>query len=293
MSGKVAAVTGASGQQGRAICRALADAGWHVRALARSSPPPAASIVGAAEVRYIGGYDRGLLDQALGGVAAIVLNAPVDYRRGVRERLARAVRDAAERAGVATVVLNTGAEAFEDYPRRISRSLLAMREILSAAPFDLAVVQPTVFMENLLGPGIAPGILAGRLVYPVPPEAPIAWISHWSLGEAVAAAAERAGPGALYRIGGPAALTGGEAAEQLSQALGRTVRYEAMAPGDFARLLPRDVGKHIADYYRRLQDAPHALARNDGNRLLALEPQAFADWARGQYWAALAAGRAA
>lgn len=293
MTGRLVAVTGASGQQGRAICRGLANDGWQVRALSRSESSPDAQIEGAERVWRLNRYDLPALEEAFRGVDTVVLNAPVDYRPGVREGLAQIVGDAALRAGVAQIILNTGAEAFEGYPRRISQSLLAMREILSKSSVAISVVQPTVFMENLLGPAIASGVAAGRFVYPVPPKAPIAWISHRGLGQAVAAAADRAEAGALYRIGGPAALTGTEVAEQLSAALGRRVRHVPMKPDDFARLLPPDVAEHIADYYRRLGDAPHALARNDGNRLLALQPESFGEWARTQDWAACANRRAA
>ena len=291
MNERIAAVSGASGRQGAAICKAFAAAGWRVRALARSAAPAA----GADEVRIergrIAAYEAGELAEAFAGADTAVLNAPVDYRLGVREALAAAVSCAAEHAGVRRIVLNTGAEAYEGHAGRTSRSLFAMRAILAEGVVAVSTVQPTVFMDNLLAPPLAAAICAGRFAYPVPADARVAWISHRDLARAVVAAAE-APEGGVFRVGGPEALTGSAVAEALGKALGREVRYGPLAPEQFARMLPEATGGHIADYYRRLERFPDALARNDGNDALGLRPESFAEWAARQDWR-IAAGAAA
>lgn len=290
MTQGIVAVTGASGQQSGAICRAFAGAGWRVRGLARDS----AWVREIAEERiercHLLDYGVRELTKTFRGVDAVVLNAPVDYRTGVRESLASAVRDAAVATGVRRIILNTGAEAFKGYPRRISQSLFAMREILDQATVPLSVVQPTMFMENMLAPPVKAGILAGRFVYPVPATARIAWISHDALASAVVAAAESRDRIPLLRIGGPAALTAEDIAEALSAKIGRAVQHEALAPDHFARMLPPSVGEHIADYYRRLEEFPDALARNEGVDRLGVRLESFEEWVSRQAWRDAAGG---
>ena len=283
MTRKIVAVTGASGRQGSAICTAFAAAGWQVRALARSAAPAADPDSPHIERQRIAAYEADALAEAFAGADTAVLNAPIDYRLGVREALAAAVACAAEQAGVRRIVLNTGAEPFEGYARRISQSLFAMRAILAEGTVGVCVVQPTVFMENLLAPALAAGICAGRFAYPLPADARVAWISHADLGRAVVAAAVAPESG-VFRIGGPEALTGSDVARLLANATGREVRYEPLAPDRFARLLPVDTGPHIADYYRRLARFPEALARRDGSLGLGLRPESFAEWAARQDW---------
>lgn len=289
--GTSVAVMGAAGMQAAAIARAFARHGSNVRGLTRDRTKTADVQAAGATPVIADPSDPDNLAAAIDGAEVLAFTAPVDYRPGVREGLAEALVRAAERAGVSRIVLNTGAEAFEDYDRPVSRSLLAVRKILASSSVPSVVVQPTVFMDNLLGPWSAASIVnEGLFAYPIAPEWPIAWISHHALGEAVVAAARHGQAGLVYRVGGPAALTANDVARILSSAVGRRVVHVPVPFDDFAtklnRALGAPTGDGVADYYRYLEQRPDALATRDGSEVLGLAPESFVDWAARQRWSA-------
>jgi dihydroflavonol-4-reductase len=107
-----ALVTGATGFVGSAIARALADAGWQVRALARAGSDRRNLRELPIEIATGDLTDPASLDSALGDCQAL-FHAAADYRLGVAdpERLYRTnvqgtrnVLDAALRVGVARIV---------------------------------------------------------------------------------------------------------------------------------------------------------------------------------------------
>ncbi|MDX2236055.1 MAG: NmrA family NAD(P)-binding protein [Hyphomonadaceae bacterium] len=284
--GKIVAVTSVEGAQQGAVARAFSDAGWRVRAVARSARQTAYGASHPAQLETGEG-----LAAAFQGADAAIVALPQDHRPGVMTRIADAAARAARDAGVARFVLNTGGPIAERSSDPLAIELRAARSAARAA-FDGAVIlQPTVYMDNLLAPWSVEALRTlGVLAYPAPAEARIAWVSHRTLGEfALAAATHVAAVGREFRIGGPRALRGGDVAAALSVRLGKPIAYQATPLDAFAAGLNAQfgapAGDRIASIYARLVEEPDALAVGDAAaRALGVAPEDIADFARRNAW---------
>lgn len=76
-------------------------------------------------------------------------------------------------------MLNTAGAVHETYDRPVSRVLREVRGIVRSGGTLSTIVQPTVFMDNLVAPWALPSLLNdGVMAYPGPAANPISWISH-------------------------------------------------------------------------------------------------------------------
>lgn len=279
-----AVVTGAAGAQGSAIAAAFAAAGYETLGLVRTARPE------QYELAAIDFTDADALVRVLEGADVLAVTSPIDHRPGAREQLAEQMVSAATQAGVACIVLNTAAAIPPDLDRPVAEALRRVRAIFTGGAVPTAVIEPTVYMDNLAAPWSAPAIAKGVLAYPAPRHAPIAWISHKSLGAfAVAAAAHAVLGGRTFEVGGPDNLTGDEVAKLLSAALQRAVRYEETPLTMFAAginaAFGAPAGDDIADLYRHLAAKPFSMTR-DGTAAAKLEvtPEPMLEWAARQSW---------
>lgn len=281
------AVTAATGAQGAAIASACEAAGLQVRRLSRRAGPA----IAGATLHVADPAEPDSLAAALEGVDALVLTSPVDHRRGAREALAAAWANAAAAAGLRRVVLNTAAAVPDALDAPTARTLRAVRQVMLEGAVPAVVLQPTVYLDNLATPWAAPALVGeGVLNYPASPAAPIAWISHATLGAFCAAAVTAAGvEGAVLDIGGPENLTGPALAAVLAVALGRPVEYRRTPNESFAAALDAafgaPAGQDIAAYYEHLEAHPSDFAR-DGSAAarLGVIPESAAAWAARQAW---------
>jgi uncharacterized protein YbjT (DUF2867 family) len=279
-----AVVTGAAGAQGAAIAEAFRRAGYEVVGLTRRPAPDRPDLTAADT------GDEDALARTLEGSDVLAFTSPIDHRPGERETLATRMARAAERAGVRRVVVNTAGAAPDGLDRPVANALRTVRQTFMEAAVPSAVIEPTVYKDNLLQPWALQALADGVLAYPALRQARISWISHASLGAFAVAAAERAVPGGrVFEIGGPEALTGDDVAERLSRAIGRPVRYEETPLDAFAAglnaAMGAPAGDDIADYYRHLAGHPDALKR-DGSAAaeLGLRPEPMAAWSARQVW---------
>jgi uncharacterized protein YbjT (DUF2867 family) len=105
-------------------------------------------------------------------------------------------------------------------------------------------------MENLSAPWSAPLVSDGVIAHPLPAELPLPWVALADLAEHVAAAVR--GPGQQRGlISGPRALTGDEAADALSVALARPVRWETIEPAEHEEMMRPHLGDHAAEALSR------------------------------------------
>lgn len=235
-------VIGASGAQGGPVARHLLATGKHVRLLVRHPDRVTGLVAAGAEVMVGDFDDAASLAQAAKGMEGAFLLFPF-----MNPRLdhARAVIGALTAAGVRRVVWNaTGAippVATGNPGVDIRRYILAL---LEESGMDVVALQPTVYMENLLGPWTAPEVIAeDRLAYPLPPTVAVQWISHEDAGAFAAAAFDHLPTGRhLVEISGPEALRGPEAAASFTRGLGRPVTYRAMPPAEFGAVIDRAFG---------------------------------------------------
>lgn len=281
------AILAITGTQQAAVATRFAEAGWRVRGTSRKAAQTAHGPTLVADLDTGEG-----LAAALEGADVAVLTLPQDHRAGAMPRIAENVAKAATGAGVGRLVLNTAGTIDELASGPLFADMRAARDVVRTGGTSFAVLQPTVFMDNLLAPWSLPAIVAqGVLAYPAPETARISWISHRTLADFVFAAATNPEvTGHDLRVGGPEALAGRDLCERLEARLGRTIAYRRIPLDGFAAGLDQafgpPAGQRIASLYARLDTEPDAMAVEPASfGLLGVTPEFFAAFAARHSWA--------
>jgi NAD(P)H dehydrogenase (quinone) len=216
-------VTGAGGKTGKAVVAALVGKGAAVRALVRDPGHAAALLaLGATEVSFGSFEDARALGEAAAGVRAIYHICPNVSRDefAFARAVAAAARTHSVKRFVYHSVLHPQIEAMPHHWQKMH-----VEEMLFACGFDLTVLQPTAYMQNILGAwrGIADGVF--RVPYPV--DTRLCLVDLHDVGEAAAIVLTQAGHGgATYELVGTEPLSQTDVAVLLGRALGRDVRAE-------------------------------------------------------------------
>jgi NAD(P)H dehydrogenase (quinone) len=218
-------VTGAAGKTGLAVIKALAARGAGVRALVRRAEQVVeVAAQGASEV-VLGGFDdAAALARAVRGATAIYHISPNVSPHEIS--YAQAVVAAAEAAGVRRFVYHSVLHPqIEAMPHHWAK--LRVEEMLLGSGLDVTILQPTAYMQNILG-GWRSIIDAGLYCVPYPVDTRISLVDLRDVAEAAALAlTEARHEGATYELVGTAPLMQTEVADALSAALGRAVRAVA------------------------------------------------------------------
>lgn len=270
-------VTSIFGQQQSAVARAFHQRGWTVRGTSRTEAPH--DFAKVAEADLLSG--KGLFD-AFQGADVVAFTVLQDHRPGVMEATARNVRDHAARAGVRRILYNLAATIDETSDVAPFPEMRAARAVFLDGPVPATILQPTVYMDNLLAPWSVPQIREkGVLAYPIPPGVPVSWISHRTLADFMVAAAENAEAGDKeYHIGGPTALTSDDLVAAFERHLGRRVTYHqvplTVMADNLNTALGAPAGDRIIQIYARLEREKEALSLDDAAATeLAVKAESF------------------
>jgi uncharacterized protein YbjT (DUF2867 family) len=217
-------VTGASGNVGGELVRALAAMGAPVRALTRddtprSFPPGVQQVVGDLNKPES-------MRPALDGAEAVFLYPGYQDMAGTLAE--------ARQAGVARVVMLSGSSAASgDMSNAVSRYMIESEAAVRDSGLTWTMVRSFGFMSNTLQ--WVPQLRAGDLVRAPFAGVAVAVIDPFDIA-AVAAAAltSPAHQGRVYTVSGPEALRPADRARILGQVLGRDLRFEGQ-PDDEAR----------------------------------------------------------
>ncbi|HZX39343.1 MAG TPA: NmrA family NAD(P)-binding protein [Streptomyces sp.] len=292
------AVVGATGFQGGATARLLAERKHRVRTLSRKPAADRPELPGVS----VAGGDLGRYEdvrQLFEGATHAAVMLPLVYQAEKVMRYAQYIAKAARESGVRRLVYNantripdrtTNVAAFET--RRLAETVF--RESLTQSGVELVVVRPPVYLDNLFSPWNGPALVnEGVLAYPLPADAPTAWISHRDLAEAVYAALTVDGvAGRTFDIGGARTLTGHELATAFGQGLGREVRYVPLEPLVFeqglAQILCAESAAGVAGIYHYMATGlePGLMAGDKGAsaEALSLKPSPVDEWVARQPW---------
>ncbi|MFK4223310.1 SDR family oxidoreductase [Streptomyces sp. NPDC019890] len=292
------AVVGATGFQGGATARLLAERNHRVRTLSRKPEADRPELPGIS----VAGGDLGRYEDArqlFEGATHAAVMMPLVYQAEKVMRYAQHIAKAAREAGVRRLVYNsntrvpdrtTNVAAFET--RRLAETVF--RESLAQSAVELVVVRPPIYLDNLFSPWNGPALVnEGVLAYPLPTDAPTAWISHRDLAEAVYAALTVDGvAGRTFDIGGAQTLTGDELAKAFGQGLGREVRYVHLEPAVFEQSLAQILGPEsaagVAGIYHYMATGlePGLMAGDQGESAaaLSLKPAEVDEWVARQPW---------
>ncbi len=217
-------VTGAAGKTGRAVVKALAAAGAHVRAMVRRPEQTAAlQALGAAEVSVASFEDVDSLRRAATGAVAIYHICPnvSRYELAYAQSVAAAAHDCRVRRFVYHSVLHPQIEAMPHHWRK-----MRVEEMLMRADFAVTVLQPTAYMQNILGAWRSITV-DGVLPIPYPADTRISLVDLDDVAAAAALVLTQEGhDGATYELVGTEPLSQREAAAAIGAALGKSIRIE-------------------------------------------------------------------
>lgn len=211
-------VTGATGNVGRELTRALAARGESVRVLARK--PDQASFPPGVQVAMGDLEDPGSLAPALDGVGKVFLLggfAAADVLRRIRA------------AGAGHVVLLTSRCVIGGNPQNaVTRMWLDAEAAIRDSGVGWTILRPSGFQSNALR--WLPQLREGDVVRAPWPAVPIAAIDPADIAAVASVVLTRPGhEGAALTLSGPEPLTPGEQVAALGHALRRPLRYEPLS----------------------------------------------------------------
>ncbi len=215
-----------------------------------------------------------------------MLHLPIVYDERALAMAGNAAR-AAEAAGVRHFVLNASGPV---PPGRTGIPFSDARHVAAEVDVPLVtVLAPMAYMENLNAPWSAEWIARdGVVAYPVPAEAPMAWVATADIAAAAVRAVEDEVTGWFSLPGEP--VTGHEVAAQLGAALGLDLRWATITPREFGERLRPFLGDHAAEgtaaVYEAMAAGPNPPAPDPAPARAALgfEPRTIAEWAGEVTW---------
>lgn len=270
-------VTGATGTNGGELARQLSSAGHVFRALVRepAKAHDVAALPGADLV--IGDFDDSAsLARALDGVTRAFLVTPSTAEAEARQR--RFVV-AAREAGVRHIVKLSQIHADPASPVRFLRYHAAVEQALRDSGLVWTFLRPNLFMQALAQ--FAPMIAGGAPLMAPAGAGRVSLVDVRDIAAvAVAALTEGSHEGHVYELTGPEALTHGEIARRIGDAIGREVPFVDAPPDQFRAALgsfgmdPWQADGLIEDYAHYARDEAGAVA--DGvRRATGRAPRSF------------------
>ncbi|MBX5021886.1 NmrA/HSCARG family protein [Rhizobium lentis] len=286
-NGRRVLVTGATGQQGGAVVRALAARGHRVRAISRRPDSEAAKRLAAAGVEVVAGDldDAASVTKAATGVDTIFLMGN-SYEAGTEAETRQGITaaDAAKAAGVGHLIYSSVADADKKtgIPHFESKYLVEQHIAGLGTPYTISA--PVAFMENTVAPWAVDGLRQGIYAAALPSGRLLQQICLADIGDFVAALAERRDQvfGKRFDIAGDE-LSGEEQAKILSDMLARPVNYREL-PIAAMRQQSEDAALMFEWFDRTGYDADIVALRRD---FPEVGWHRYRDWARGFDWSVL------
>ncbi len=284
---RIVLVTGATGQQGGAVVRALLSRGHRVRALTRKPDSEAARQLISAGADLVTGDlgDAVSVLKAASGVSAMFLMGN-SSEAGTEEETRQGIiaAGAARDAGVGHLIYSSVADANKKtgIPHFDSKYLVEKHVASLGIPYTISA--PASFMENIVAPWSIGALRQGTYAFPMPPKRVIQLIALADIGAFVATLIERRDQvfGKRFDLAGDE-LSGEEQAKILSQAIGHVINYQEI-PIAAARQQSKDVALMFEWFDRVGADADIAALRRDFSEV---RWHSFADWARAFDWSVL------
>ncbi|WP_426474791.1 SDR family oxidoreductase [Chryseobacterium balustinum] len=197
------------------------------------------------------------------GIDAIAFMIPVSLPNPFDGlQYAKNVIDAAKTNGVKKIVWNTsGWVESQKIGSPVDDVKLDVQEYLKNSGVDYVIIEPTIYMENMMGAFCAPFITnEKKLAYPTPEAMPIGWIASKDVSAFVVEAIYNDDlKGDAFKISGLENLKGNDLASQFSKGVDEEIVYYPQKPQEFGDILKPFVGEagatSVAAYYENLQQA--------------------------------------
>ena len=266
-------VTGATGNAGGAVVRALLDSGEGVRAVVRDAdraPLPARVEVVAGDLN-----EPGTLVGHLEGVTAAFL---LSGYQGLEETLANM-----RRAGVARVVLlSSSAAPAGDLTNAVARYHILSERAVRQSDLGWTFLQPNTFMTNTLQ--WLPQLRQGDVIRAPFPDVSVATIDPDDIGAVAAEALSSDGnEGRAYRLSGPESLSPADRVAILASVLGRELRFEGQTNEDARTEMSAAMPPEYVDAFFRFfvdGDLDESEVLPTVQKVTGRAPRNFEAWAR-------------
>jgi uncharacterized protein YbjT (DUF2867 family) len=273
-------VTGATGNVGSHVVRALLARGVAVRALVRDADSARGRLGGDPELAVGDLSDAGSVRRALDGVDRVLLSS-ADGPDKVRHEAG--VADAAAAAGVSLVVKASTMLAETGSPLPPLDWNGRSEDHLRRSGLPVTLLRSGFYMTNLLM--AADQVRGEGCIFAPAGEGRIAMIDPRDIGDVAAVVLSEPGhAGRSYRLTGPEAITYGEVAGELSRATGADVRYvdvpeHAARAGLEAAGMPGWLVEHLVRLFGLIRAGGLAETTGHVRLLTGRDPRSFADFA--------------
>ena len=266
-------VTGATGNVGGELVRALAAAGQPIRALVRASREPGFP----AGVQPVAGdlNQPESMRPALAGAQALFLYPGYQEMAGTLAE--------ARRAGVRRVVMLSGSSAASgDMSNAVSRYMIESEAAVRDSGLAWTMVRSFGFMSNTLQ--WVPQLRTGDMVRAPFAGVQVAMIDPSDIAAVAAAALTEPGhDGRVYTVSGPHALRPADRARILGEVLGRDLRFEAQpddeARAEMAAAMPAAYVDAFFDFYVK-GTLDESQPQPDVAEVTGRPPRTFRQWAQ-------------
>jgi uncharacterized protein YbjT (DUF2867 family) len=265
-------VTGATGNVGGELVRALAARGEPIRAVVRR--PDTAALPAPVDVAPADLAVPESLGPALDGVRGVFLLGNL-----ASPDLLAVIED----AGVEHVVLLTSRCVVGGKPdNAITRMWLDAEDVVRASGLAWTILRPSGFHSN--AQRWLPQLRAGDVVRAPWPDVPIASIDPADIAAVAAVALTEPGhDSTALSLSGPQPLTPGDQVATLASVLGRPLHYEALADDDARAAMAGDTpAPFVEALFRFFTDGEFddAAVVDTVRAITGREPRTFAAWAR-------------
>lgn len=266
---KTVAIFGATGAQGAPVVTEALTKGHTVRAVARDAAK-VTEMHPTAEAFAANLTDKDAIAKALDGADAAFLHLPMPTGPDDIQNWMGAFLGAAHEVKLPLLVYTTGGPTGDRFPSSvvIDGGTQGMNALL-ACGIPTIVLQPAVYLENLLPPIFAPMLRTeGKLDYPpVKSTLKMQWTSHVDQARIAVAALTRSDlAGQAFEIGSPDALTGADLAQLAGKWLGRDVTFDPMTPEAFGQRVGDALGNPGVAF--ALGDLYGSISQLDGDAMV-------------------------
>ena len=272
-------VTGATGNIGRPLTRALAAAGQQVTAVSRHAPTPTTPLPdGVRHVAADLAQPAGLKPELAGAKALFLLLSGDLHATGANPA---DIIGVAQAAGVRRVVL-LSTQGVSTRPFGATRvAMRALEDVLRESGLEWAILRPGGFASNALwwAESIRTrGVVAapfGDIGLPIVDPADIAEV-------AAACLLEDQHTGWVYELTGPEVITPRGQAEAVAAALGSPVRFHDLTREEAKAAMSQSMPAELAEDTLTILGSPSPAELRispDVERVLGRAPRPFADWA--------------
>lgn len=237
--------------------------------------------------------DADKINEITNGVDAIAFMIPVSLPNPSEGfQYSKNVIDAAKANGLKKIVWNTsGWLETQKIGSPVDDVKLDVLDYLKNSGVDYVIIEPTIYMENMMGPFCAPFITnEKKLAYPTPEAMPIGWIASRDVSAFVVEAIYNENLKAdSFKISGLENLKGNDLATAFSKGTGEEIVYYPQKPKEFGDILKPMVGEaganSVAAYYEMLQNASEYPSKfnpqmNEILETLPVKMTSLAEWAK-------------